>query len=192
MKNILLLIALGLCGHAMAQTPDPKPSPPGRFYNQTEIGVGMGRNRVYGGNDASLMALTFNGYRFNQRLILGSVVGVDWYAGELITIVGAGVRGSVLKDRKSSPCYAFDAGYGGTWFTHEQDYESLRGGLMLNPMVGIKTKLDSGMALVISAGYKHQRATSVIINDEVTGWGPIYSRTEKNYNRFVMRVGLTF
>ena len=162
------------------------------YYHQSEIGLGMGRSRVYSGNSGHLTALTFNGYRFNQRLIVGATIGVDWYAGELVTVVAGGLRGSLLKHRKVSPCYAFDLGYGGTWFTHEQTNETLRGGLMANPMIGIKTYLGGGTALIISAGYKYQRTTSTTVNDEVTGWGTLYSRTEKNYNRFVMRLGLNF
>lgn len=194
MRTKLLILTGILCGLiAQAQDDTAKNLPIKKgYYNQTELGVGLGKSRLYNSNSGQITALTFNGYRFTPRLIPGVIVGVDWYSGELVVPIGIGLRGDLLKNQKATPYYGLDVAYGSTWFNHEADNQQVKGGLMLNPMIGFRVHLGNGTALVMSTGYKYQRTSITQDYGEITGWGTQYVQTVKNYNRFIMRIGVSF
>jgi hypothetical protein len=181
---------------------DNKPATPSLkkgYTNITEVGLLFGHS--YGGysSKSNFTAQTFNGYRFSPRLSVGATLGIDWYNSVQVMPVALGIRGDVLKNKKATPYYGLDAGYGFTFLTAERANETDRGGFMINPTIGIKLNIGGGNSLTMSLGWKRQltQTTSNPYNtmDATTRfWYPQdYSVTsDKYFNRFSFRIGMSF
>ncbi|RYF74269.1 MAG: hypothetical protein EOO39_08925 [Cytophagaceae bacterium] len=170
------------------------------FVNYTELGGLFGRvvyptfagssNEVVE-NKASLTLQTFNGVQVRPRLAVGGVVGVDWYAGALLMPIGAGVRYDLARpNQKNVNVFASaDVGYGLTWLNKSSTGNDLtRGGLMVNPGIGLRFgKPDKG-AFVMSVSYKRQNAEAA----KPLQWNDIRRDESRVYNRLAVRLGMSF
>ncbi len=190
MKNFLLFLLLtGRAFDGFGQTPAPRSLPFHKgFFNQTEVGVLLGTVSLpYGGGNvsrASFTASSFNGYRFGRGLALGATVGVDWYASQAMLPLSMGLRGDLGKGAVS-PFYALDAGYG-LWLNRPADVNA-KGGLHLNPALGLRIATGNGTALSWSIGYKFQRASTLM-----EGANEYSVRQDYRYNRLVLKMGISF
>lgn len=171
-----------------------------RYLNHTEAGLMLGRVRYdpYAGqggtpqhiseNRTNLTLQLFNGVQYSPRLGVGVVAGLDWYNSALGNPLGLGVRYD-LAGKKNTRLYASaDAGYGFTWFHQNSDGFDTRGGLMLNPGLGLRIGKPDGAAFTLSFSYKHQDVTvdKPLLFDQS-------SRTEaRNYNRLLVKMGISF
>ena len=184
---------------ARAQFPVAKQSRP--FVNYTEIGGLFGRvayavNTWNGGgqeqveNKASLTVQTFNGVQVTPRLAVGGVVAVDWYSAALMLPVGAGLRYDLARpnDKNVRVFVSADAGYGLNWLNKPSTNNEVKGGLMLNPGIGMRLGKPGKGAFVLSLSYKRQAvqaARPLQFND--------ISRDESRvYNRLAVRLGVMF
>lgn len=192
MKKIIIALCclLSFCTYAQEK---PADKPTKKWYvNHTEIGVMMGRNNPDGFNRANLSLQTFNGYRLCSELAVGLTIGADWYTAMLISPVAVGVRYDLSKQKKVTPYLSLDSGYGSALLNKTTDNLSYKGGIMVNPAAGLKFRLSDETALVFNVGYKYQEASMVQDYGELTGWGTQYSETKYNFNRFLVRVGVSF
>ncbi|MFN8358093.1 MAG: hypothetical protein U0Y10_26765 [Spirosomataceae bacterium] len=162
------------------------------YVNETQIGWMMGHNNLDGANRAHISVQMLNGYRVASRFVAGLTIGADWYNDILISPLALGLRYDLSKSKNVIPYLSFDGGYGTTLLNKTTDNLSYRGGLMVNPSFGLKFRLNDGSAIVLSAGYKHQRAERIIDNGEVIGWGTQRMVKEYDLNRFVVRFGVSF
>lgn len=200
--HALLALLVGSSQLLVAQAPT-EPSVTRRTYpfvNYTEVGGLFGRvvypafagspNEVVE-NKLSLTLQTFNGVRLRSRLAVGGVVGIDWYANALLMPVGAGIRYDLARpNQKNVQVFASaDVGYGLTWLNKSSTgYDLTRGGLMLNPGVGLRFgKPDKG-AFVLSVSYKRQAVEST----KPLQSNDIRRDESRVYNRLAVRLGVSF
>ena len=194
----LLAMLAGSVQAIYAQFPVTKRVYP--FVNYTEVGGLFGRvvypdffgspNEVLE-NRLSLTMQTFNGVRLRPRLAVGGLVGIDWYANALLMPVGAGVRYDLARpNQKNVQVFASaDVGYGLTWLNKSSTGNDLtRGGLMLNPGIGLRFgKPDKG-AFVMSVSYKRQNVEAA----KPLQWNDIRRDESRVYNRLAVRMGMSF
>ncbi len=169
------------------------------YVNMTEIGGLFGRV-VYDipwsvpasqqvENRLSLTVQTFNGVQLKPRLAVGATVGVDWYNTALLAPVAAGIRYDLVRSPKNVSLYGtLDAGYGFNWLQVDATGYDTKGGLMLNPGLGLKFGFKSGSAMVLSLTYKRQEAK---VNKPL-GWNELEKWEDRVYNRMALRLGFMF
>jgi hypothetical protein len=195
MKNwafVLLFLA-----SSMAQAQDAFKR---HYVNMTEFGGLFGRvmpennwngtlNRTVT-NRVNFTMQTFNGVQLKPRLAVGATVGVDWYNTALLMPIAAGVRYDLTrnKTKKSGLFASFDAGYAVRWLHADATNYETKGGMMLNPGVGLKIGMKSGSALILSLTYKRQQARV----QNPLGWNESSNFEERVYNRMAFRVGVSF
>ena len=125
-------------------------------YRVFSVAVNMARESD-GGSDLEIgiNPIHFSiGYRFRSQFCLGGGIGFDYYSFDYIPVY-AEIRGDILKKR-ISPHYAMKAGYGlPTDFFGNTD-DQLKGGLMLNPTLGLRFALPQRMNVLLEAGYLFQ------------------------------------
>ena len=83
-----------------------------------------------------------NGYQLNSQLSLGIGLAVDVNKNGTLIPLTFDARASILKER-ITPVFNFSAGY-------SMGLDNVKGGLMINPSVGIKTYVLHGMACLFS------------------------------------------
>ncbi|GHB52880.1 hypothetical protein [Persicitalea jodogahamensis] len=170
------------------------------YLNQTEVGIMLGRVKAdpyaqQGGsgqeiiqNRTNLTLQMLNGIQYSSRLGVGIITGIDWYNSALINPIGAGLRYD-LAGKKTTRLYASaDAGYGFTWFHDDAEGYDTKGGLMLNPGLGLRIGKPEGAAFTLAFSYKHQEATV----EKPPLWDQSSRTEDRNYNRFLVRLGVAF
>lgn len=188
---VLLLIYVLAANGAIAQNEPFKK----KYVNHIEVGGLFGRvkyNMGYGDNvvesKTSLTAQMFNGLQFNNRLSGGVTVGMDWYKTALINPIAAGVRYDLTK-RKNARLFATgDVGYGFGWFQQDSDHFKTKGGLMINPGIGIRYGKPGGSNFTIVFSYKRQD----VHVDKPLQWEQTVRYEDRVYNRLALRIGMSF
>lgn len=158
------------------------------YYNISDLGLLMGNDGVY--STVTISAQTVSGYRFNEHWSLGLGVGIESFSVPLAPVFIEG-RYYLLKKR-FTPFIALQGGYGVPLenYIGNDGKRINRGGVMFNPMVGIKHQVSKNIGLTFSGGYRYQQS----ITNQNYWWfsegdtGLI--RTE--YNRIVFRLGFIF
>lgn len=194
MKYIKLFLFLCIQSQALtskSQIPDKKLT----FVNYTEVGGLFGR--VVSGtqsnelveNKTSLTFQTLNGVQFTKRLAVGALVGVDWYKSALLMPVGAGVRFQLTKpsDRNVSVFASADVGYALTWLHKSSTGYAVKGGLMLNPGIGLRFGKPANGGMLLSLSYKRQDAQI----EKPLRWGEVIREENRVYNRLAIRLGIS-
>lgn len=184
-KFFYLLGALAFVAHlATAQVSK-------RFANHTEFGGLFGRVK-YGDsyqeqiqNKLNLTIQTFNGMYITPKLAAGVTVGMDWYRAALLNPIAAGARYNIVGDRNLQLFGTLDAGYGFAWFHQDLDGYDTRGGLMLNPGIGIRIGKQEGAGVTIALTYKRQEAQV----DKPPFWDQSERTEHRVYNRLAIRFG---
>ncbi|MDQ6480400.1 hypothetical protein [Dyadobacter sp. LHD-138] len=186
----LLLIMLSLSFVMAQETPFKK-----KYINHTELGALVGRVKyAQGGPDdrveskVSITAQTFNGIQMSPRLGVGVTVGADWYKTALITPIAAGIRYD-LPSRGTARFFALaDAGYGFTWLHQDSDGFDTKGGLMINPGIGLRAGKPGASSVTISLTYKRQEA----FVKKPAYYTQIKRDEDRVYNRIAIRLGISF
>jgi hypothetical protein len=158
------------------------------FYNVSDLGMLFGNDGVY--TNVAISAQTVSGYRFNQHWSAGIGLGLESFSVPLAPIFLEG-RYHLL-DRRFSPFVAIQGGYGVPLenYMGPDGKRINKGGVMLNPMIGIKHQVLKNVGLVLSAGYRHQQSISTQYYWWFSEGDTGQIRTQ--YNRLVFRVGLIF
>lgn len=98
---------------------------------------------------------TFQGYQVHPFLSLGVMFGIDFFPNNSLLPLAFGLRGD-LSYRQVSPFYSLDIGYGFPWLIDNESNEEYEGGMMFNPAIGIKIRLQEKSVITFSIGYKVQ------------------------------------
>lgn len=191
LKLLLFFCGLTLSLSSQAQIL-PKQFP---FVNYTEVGGLFGRvisgtqNNEVVENKTNLTVQTLNGVKLSKRLAVGALVGVDWYNAALSMPVGAGLRLQLTKpsDRNVSVFASADAGYGLNWLNKSSTGYFVKGGLMLNPGIGLRLGKPGSGGLLLTLSYKHQKAQV----EKPLRWNEIMRDETRYYNRLVIRLGIS-
>ena len=193
MKMIIIVsfVAILLPVATRAQNSKFKP----HYVNHTEFGGLFGRVKFNFGNsesqvDSKLSATiqTFSGFQLTRRLATGLTVGMDWYKTALVNPLAAGIRYDLTAKGPARLFATLDAGYGATWLHQDSDGYNTKGGMMLNPGIGLKYGKPGSSAFTISLSYKRQE---VKVNKPLFS-GQTYRQEERVYNRMALRLGMTF
>lgn len=158
------------------------------FYSLTDVGAIAGRSTHGNGVAASLQ--TVGGYRFNEHLSVGGGAGLENFEVGLAPIFGEG-RFYLLK-RNFSPFIALQGGYS-VPINNYEDYNGnwvQKGGVMMNANLGVRNYLSNNVALVISAGFRHQQSSTTTTYWWFTEGDSAV--TKHIYNRIVFRIGVMF
>lgn len=168
-----------------------------RFVNHTEFGGLFGRVKYpnpYAGNSdqvdskTSLTIQTFNGVQIHQNLSAGVTLGMDWYKTALLNPIAGGVRYDFVADKNVKLFGTVDAGYAFAWFHDDPEGADTKGGLMVNPGVGMKVGKPGVAAFTITLTYKRQEAHI----SKVPLWDQKERFEDRVYNRLALRLGISF
>ena len=154
--------------------------------------------------DAGFTIESFHGVEFNNRLALGSTVGLDNYRieGEArywILPISAKLVTDLSLNPKTKLSLGIDGGYGFAGLNKEkienQSKMSYEGGFMLQPFAGLKFKANKKNFWSVSIGYKRQNFTVI---EEIQRTGDIDEEYRDKYTiaytlqRLVIRAGWGF
>lgn len=168
-----------------------------KFVNHTEFGGLFGRVKYvnpYSGNQeqvdskTSLTVQTFNGVQLNGKFSAGATLGMDWYKSALLNPVAAGLRYDFLGRKNVQLFGTADAGYAFAWFHDDSEGFDTKGGLMLNPGVGMRVGKAGSAAFTLTASYKRQEAhvKKMPLGDQKERF------EDRVYNRLALRLGISF
>lgn len=188
---IQLLILFVTAGSVMAQETPFKM----KYVNHIELGRLLGRIKYDNGSGqnqvnskASFTAQMFNGIQLCNRLSAGITIGIDWYKTAQINPIAGGVRYDLIKGKNTGLFALADAGYGFGWFNKDSDGYNTKGGLMLNPGIGMKYGKSGGNAFTITLSYKRQD----VHVDKPLMWEQTVRYEDRVYNRVAVRIGMSF
>lgn len=124
------------------------------YINITEInfcpGIGDVKFRDFKvkNDDNSFGFRTINGYQLNEHLSLGIGIGIDKYKDATLMPITFDGRATILKG-KVSPVFTANVGY-------SVGLNDVKGGLIINPQIGVKTYISKSVAYIFNIGYKWQ------------------------------------
>jgi hypothetical protein len=168
-----------------------------KYTNQTEVGGLFGRvnypnpnngNQEQIDNRLNLTMQTFNGVKLSNRLAAGMTIGVDWYKTALINPISGGIRYDLTQNNDVRLFATADAGYGFVWFQDDAEGFNTKGGLMLNPGIGLKMGKPGATAVTFTLSYKRQEA----FIDKSPLWNQLERSEDRVYNRLALRLGIAF
>ncbi|OJV18573.1 MAG: hypothetical protein BGO21_23870 [Dyadobacter sp. 50-39] len=192
MKKLTFILLLFLAGSGYAQKAKNV-----RFVNHTEFGGLFGRVKYenpYAGNanqvdsKTSLTIQTFNGIQIHDKLSTGVTLGMDWYKTALLNPIAGGIRYDFVAEKNVKLFGTVDAGYAFTWFHDDADGADTKGGIMVNPGVGMRVGKPGVAAFTITLTYKRQEAHIT----KVPLWDQKERYEDRVYNRLALRLGISF
>lgn len=127
---------------------------------------------------------------WNRWLATGIGGGYDnYYLEDRISLIPvfAEVKGQFF-DRAFSPSYTIQAGYGFANPDEEINISESKGGVMVNPTIGLIKHTASGNTINIDLGYRFQRIRYTRTFD----WTKDFEQFKILHKRLVVRFGLTF
>ncbi|MEO6281913.1 MAG: hypothetical protein ABIN80_19990 [Dyadobacter sp.] len=167
------------------------------YVNHTEFGGLFGRVKypnLYNGNQEqvdnrlSMTIQTFNGVQLTRRLSTGVTIGMDWYKAALLNPVAAGLRYDLTKKGNVKIYGTADIGYAFAWFHDDAEGFNTKGGLMVNPGIGMRIGKPGATAVTLAFTYKRQEADI----DKPPLWDQTERSEERVYNRLAIRLGISF
>ena len=166
-----------------------------KFVNHTEFGGLFGRVKYSNGSSqntvdskTSFTLQTFNGIRLGKKLDVGLTLGADWYKTALINPVAAGIRYDLSGKTNARFFLIADAGYGFTWLHQDSDGFKTKGGVMVNPGIGLRIGNVQSSSFTLSLTYKRQEVSA----EKPLLWNQIERVEERVYNRIAARIGISF
>lgn len=122
------------------------------FYHELRGGL------LFGEESVNVSLQNINGYQFNKYLGTGLGLGINQYGNYLTLPVYATVKGYIT-DRKVSPFYFADIGYGFAWKTNKNEdlfeLDNVNGGLYWQIGLGYQINFYNS-SMVFSLGYINQ------------------------------------
>ncbi|SKC10968.1 hypothetical protein [Dyadobacter psychrophilus] len=190
---ILIIIGCWLmAGSLQAQNHVPL-----KYTNHTEFGGLFGRVKYqFPGspgdeileNRLNVTLQTFNGVMLSNRLSAGVTAGIDWYKTALLAPISGGIRYDLTKNGGVRLFTTADVGYGFAWFQDDIEGYRTKGGLMLNPGLGLRMGKAGGPAVTFTVSYKRQEAHI----DKFPLWDQVERSEDRVYNRLALRLGISF
>jgi hypothetical protein len=167
-----------------------------KYVNHTEFGGLFGRVK-YGGSNGSaeaterkvnVTAQMYHGVQLNKALSTGVTIGMDWYNTALVNPIAIGGRYDITRGKNARLYASADVGYGFAWFHDDPQGFKTKGGLMVNPGVGIRYGKPGGAAFTIGLSWKRQEVEV----EKPPFWGQVERREDRTYNRLALKLGVVF
>ena len=165
-------------------------------FNLTEAGILVGNP----GNkyQSPFSLINISGWHFKNGFSVGAGTGVEFFSETYLPVV-ADFR-YYLKYQDANPFFEIQGGYSFSLDRPDSQYVSrnsniwpepsgstmeikAKGGLLLNPAIGILTPLDDHLSLAFSIGYRIMRHHYEREDDY---------KIDIDYNRLVLKIGLLF
>ena len=153
------------------------------FTNITEVNIGLELQHL-GLKDYHLGIQTINGYQFSSLLSTGIGIGFDNTFNNNFIPIFLDIRSNFINGIVS-PFIVGDIGY--SFLLNKNSNYTYKGGLLINPCLGIKFFISSATALNFSIGYLIQKYTVTSNYDGYNNY--IYYETEKY---ITIKLGVTF
>lgn len=171
------------------KAPEPQPFPMSGFAHVAGISTLTGIN--FRGSTVSTVAFSFsNLVKLNPHFSTGIGFGIDFYelqfGANIITPFYGEGRFELSPQKEASAFLAVRAGYS-TGVQGLNPGSKLKGGEMLDAVVGVRLYVKRRRAVNVSVGYRHQS-----LKEEYTSqWGAFeVINTNYNFNRFQLRLSL--
>jgi hypothetical protein len=199
---LIFSILIGTPFFSMAQSPETKQT---GYLNITELT--FARGVIHENRDLSFGFQTINGYQFTRNISAGLGVGVDKYAGKdnygrrlsrSLTLLPVFTDLHIyLGKGKTQPFFAQALGYA---FCVNQpvSYDSFgkydeKGGILISPSIGFRTKLGNHTDLHLSFSYRYQENTVAFFPNDINQY---FFPEETQFNRFdhylTFKAGVSF
>ena len=163
------------------------------FVSMTHFSLMIGNSRNNWGNEVytTPSIRTFIGYQKSPHLAFGLSTGIDGYSTMPLIPLMMGLRGDFFKS-STTLYYGLDFGHSVAWTKEEgsgwgsgREYE---GGLVINPMIGLKRYGQRGGGFYMQLAWSMQEASY-----KEFWWGDSGSTTRKEtYKRMQIGIGLFF
>lgn len=181
---LMVLIILGMAVNAKAQLAENTKAKKSKGVSVTQLEMDL----LPGPETTSVGFRIMTGYRFNPAFsaVIGS--GFTFYHDPL-SLVPVFLAGSYrLSDSELAPFISLKIGYSISVLSDTDTYvESHRGGLMLNPALGVQVPTGHTFDLRFSAGYLLERSAY-----SFEGWDGRTVVTDISYRRFMAGIGIAF
>jgi hypothetical protein len=155
------------------------------YYHELKAGLLFGEENVSGSIN------TINGYQFNKYIGTGLGVGLNKYGNSITLPIYAQAKG-YLFDRKVTPFYFADIGYGFAWHTDDNDQifqvEDMKGGLYWQAGLGYQINFYN-TAMTFSLGYVNQRSSIDYYVYDHWSVNPVEVSEHRIIRRIVFSVG---
>jgi hypothetical protein len=130
----------------------------------------------------------FQGHQFHPSIGLGFTTGLDFYHNQVILPVAIGIRGD-FSQKRITPVYAVDFGYGLGWLNEQKNNMTHSGGRVFALSTGIKIRTLSQTTFLFGIGFRQQLARTKL--DAADAWG-ISVENNETFNRLMLKVGIGF
>lgn len=158
------------------------------FYHEFRAGL------LFGDETTGVLLHTINGYQFNKYLGTGLGIGVSKYGNYITLPIYTTVKGYIL-DRKVSPFYFGDIGYGFAWRTNKNqdlfELEDISGGLYWQVGLGYQINFYKS-SLVFTLGYVNQGSKAEYIYRRPWDIDDVEVSEKRILRRFAFTVGFLF
>ncbi len=158
------------------------------FYHEIKGGL------LFGEDNVGVSLQTINGYQFSKYLGTGLGIGINKYGNYLTMPVYATIKG-YLSDKKVSPFYFGDVGYGFAWKTNknEDQFElnNVTGGLYWQIGLGYQINFYNS-SMVFSLGYINQDSKADYIYYRPWDIDDVEISERRILRRFAFSVGFLF
>lgn len=149
---------------------------------------------LFGEDNLGFALQTINGYQFNRYIGTGLGLGVNKYGNYLAMPIYANIKGYIY-DKKVSPFYFGDVGYGFAWNTNSNEnfynVDNVEGGLYWQVGMGYQFNFYNS-ALVLSLGYINQHSKADYVYYDQWGSSNIEVNEKRILRRFAFSVGFSF
>jgi hypothetical protein len=148
------------------------------FINISEVSFcpGVGNVKVgsysFKNEDYSFGFRTINGAQVNEHLSLGIGLGIDKYKNTSLLPITFDARATFLKG-KVSPVFTANIGYA-------ISLDGDKGGLVINPQIGVKAYISKTVAYLFNIGYKWQGQEVLVPTDTYNSFYQVYLYEKKN------------
>jgi hypothetical protein len=163
-----------------------------RYFNHTQVSLLIGEESEDQTRKALISSFqTVNGIRMGEHLGLGVGLGVEPFEYVVYPVFIGGYY-FINNHQKTVPYFAMKGGYAfskssknlGHYYYGTYDN---KGGVMFNPEIGVRIRM-SGLDLTVSCGYRYQRLTSHVTQDNSAY---TYNR-QVGYKRTSFALGIMF
>lgn len=158
------------------------------FYAGVQGGMAFGRTSF--SNKTSSWGLQVSaGHLWRRYLGFGGGIGMEPYepaSGQIVYPLFAEARG-YLSSRWAAPFYALRAGYGLVFRDRDLDLRKGRGGMFLNPALGVRWGASAGINVTTEMGLQFQRAQFTYGEIET-----VQDNRDLHFRRMTLRIGVLF
>ncbi len=164
------------------------------LYHATSFGLSFGKSSILG-NRQTRVGISINhasGYQFCHFLGIGGGVNYDEYylsGGESSSLAAFGEVRSYFLKKNTTPYVSFAVGYGQPIRNKGEVFSDYRGGLMLNPTVGLRFGNKPKVKFFVDLSFKNQKVGYI---NQWDASGDFIDRYTVQYRRWILRGGILF